>query len=119
MDRKEKAGWRSEYANEGEIDSGTARTLPGPAGREHRQGAVPGTASADDVTQPIGAQPRSEVTGRHDPGTGANETSDGLSETEEMTRRQAEDTALDAIDEDDEGEEEMPVFDRAETTENR
>jgi hypothetical protein len=114
MDRKEKAGRPSAYANEREIDAGTARTLPGPTGRDDGQGAEPGSASAEDVAQPVGAQPRSNVTGRHDPGTGANETVDGLSATEEMTRRQAEDTAPDAID-DDEGEEEMPVFDRAET----
>lgn len=115
MDRKETPRKRSDYANEREVDSGTARTLPGPAGREQNQGAEPDTLSGDDLRQPIGAEPRSTVTGSHDAGTGANETADGLSGTEEMTRQAAEDIAPDAIDDDDEGEEELPVFDRAET----
>jgi hypothetical protein len=116
MDRKETTRKRSDYANEREIDSGTARTLPGPAGREQNQGAEPGTWSEDDLRQPIGAEPRSSVTGRYDAGSGANETADGLSSTEEMMREAAEDTALDATDADDEAEPELPVFDRAETT---
>jgi hypothetical protein len=119
MDRKETARKRSDYANEREIDSGTARTLPGPAGREQNHGAEPGTWSEDDVRQPIGAEPRSAVTGRHDAGSGANETPDGLSGTEEMTRQAAEETALDGRDVDDEGEPELPIFDRAETTGSR
>jgi hypothetical protein len=116
MDRKEAARKRSDYANEREIDSGTARTPPGPAGREQTQGAEPGTLSEDDIRQPIGAEPRSAVTGRHDAGSGANETADGLSSTEEMTRQAAEETALDATDADDEAEPELPIFDRARTT---
>jgi hypothetical protein len=100
MDRKETAAPKSEFANEREIDSGTARALGGPTGRE--------------VAQPTGA-PRSTVTGAHDAGSGANETTDGLSGTEEMTRRQAEDDAPGIADVDAEADD-TPVFDRADET---
>jgi len=42
MDRKETATPKSEFANEREIDSGTARALGGPTGRE--------------VSQPVGCR---------------------------------------------------------------
>jgi hypothetical protein len=59
--------------------------------------------------QPIGAERRSAASGLQDAGTGANETADGLSPTEEDIREAAEDEAdLDDF-------EEVPVFDRAET----
>ena len=96
MDRKETAEPKSDFANEREIDSGTARALGGRTGRE--------------AAQPAG-MPRSTVTGAHDPGTGANET-DGLSGTEEMTRRAAEDDAP-SIADGDATEDDTPVFDRA------
>jgi hypothetical protein len=71
--------------------------------------AEAGSTAASEIKKPIGAQPRSEVTGHHDAGSGADETLDGLTETEEALRRAAEDIAsgqsLD-IDED------VPVFDR-------
>ena len=74
MDRKQTVQKkRSEYANQRDVGGATAATLPGPTGREHDQGAEPGTMAAEDVRQPIGAEPRSNITGRHDPGTGANE----------------------------------------------
>jgi hypothetical protein len=114
MDRKETAAPKSEFANEREIDSGTARSLGGPAGREENPGAEP-NAAADDMVQPVGAEPRSAVTGAHDPGTGANETVDGLSGTEELTRLEAEDAAPGLADVDEEADE-TPVFDRAEET---
>lgn len=107
MDRKETARTKgSGYANEREIGDGTARTLPGSTGHEDNKGADPGTMAADEIDQPVGAQPRSKVTGRHDPGTGANETEDGLSGTEEMVRRAAEETVPGTRDRD------TPVFDR-------
>ena len=107
MDRKETARTkRSGYANERDIGEATARTLSGPTGHEDNKGADPGTMAAEEITQPVGAEPRSAVTGRHDPGTGANETVDGLSGTEEMTRRAAEDTAPG------ERKRDTPVFDR-------
>jgi hypothetical protein len=110
MDRKETAKQsRSGYAAEREVDDGTAGTLPSPTGREYNQGAEPETAAAEDIAQPVGAEPRSNVTGRHDPGSGANETVDGLNDTEEMTRRAAEDTAPGTRDRD------TPVFDRGRT----
>jgi len=115
MDRKESGAKRSEYANERDIGEATATTLPGPTGREHRQGAEPESIAAQDVAQPTGAEPRSTVTGRHDPGSGANETLDGLSGTEEMTRQAAEDivphTRYDA-------DRETPVFDRRDRVRN-
>jgi hypothetical protein len=114
MDRKEKPQTASDYANQREVSEGTARTLPGPGGREDDSGAEPGRWSSEDVKQPIGAQPRSAVTGRHDSGSGANETADGLNATEEMTRAAAEDVPLDPdADADEEPTEDTPVFDRA------
>ncbi len=107
MDRKETARQtRSGYAAERDIDEGTARTLPGSTSREHNQGAEPDTAAAEDIAQPVGAEPRSHVTALHDAGSGANEIVDGLNDTEEMTRRAAEDTAPGTSERD------TPVFDR-------
>src|SRR3954454_9656030 len=65
--------------------------LPGITGREDNLGADPASESFLDVSRPIGAEPRSAVTARHDPGTGANESADGLSGTEEALRQAAED----------------------------
>jgi hypothetical protein len=56
--------------------------------------------------------PRSIVTGAHDPGSGANETIDGLSGTEESTRQAAEDEAPGTADVDTDADD-TPVFDRA------
>ena len=73
-------------------------------------GAVDRDVITDDEVRPpeIAARPRSEVTGRHDEGSGANETIDGLDEYQEATRHGAEDvpdkrTTL----------KDIPVFDRA------
>jgi hypothetical protein len=111
MDRKETAAPKSKFANEREIDSGTARNLGGPASREEDARAEP-NAAADDMVQPIGAEPRSAVTGAHDAGSGANETIDGLSGTEELTRLEAEDAAPGLADVDEDADD-TPVFDRA------
>jgi hypothetical protein len=100
---------RSAFANEE-----TPRTVPESdtaTGREdHRELAEAGSMGASEINQPIGAQPRSEVTGRHDSGSGANETIDGLTGAEEALRRAAEDTSSGQGPEEDE---DMPVFDRA------
>jgi hypothetical protein len=72
-------------------------------------GREPGSAFASDASKPIGAHPRSEVTGRHDAGSGANETVDGLTPTEEAIRHAAEETPAGRPDREPE---EMPVFDR-------
>lgn len=57
-----------------------------------------------------GGRPRSEVTGQHDAGSGANETVDGLTSSEEAIRRGAEDLPIGAPERD---LEDIPVFDRA------
>ena len=58
----------------------------------------------------VGTHPRSEITGRHDEGSGANETSDGLDEYQEAARRGAEDIPAS---EKRETLDDIPVFDRA------
>jgi hypothetical protein len=95
MDQTEKPKVRGEFANTGELNESDASALIGPTGRE--------------VASPVGGRPRSEVTGRHDAGSGANETLDGLTSSEEELRRGAEDIPV--------GEpatelEDVPVFDR-------
>ena len=98
---------QSQYANTSEVKESDRVQLPGITGREDDLGADPASPSAVDVEQPIGAQPRSAETGEHQPGTGANETVDGLSGTEEALRAAAEgETQSDDL-------EELPVFDRA------
>jgi hypothetical protein len=44
---------------------------------------------AGTIKKPVGAQPRSEVTGRHEVGSGADETSEGLNSLDESLRRAA------------------------------
>jgi len=111
VDRIEKPpGRKSEFANQGEI----ARTDPAEndtvTGREDHLGLAEASAVAgSEINKPIGAQPRSEITGRHDPGSGANETVDGLSGTEEALRQAAEETPSGPSNE----AEDIPVFDRA------
>jgi len=111
VDRIEKPPRRkSEFANQGEI----ARTDPAEndtvTGREDHLGLAEASAVAgSEINKPIGAQPRSEITGRHDPGSGANETVDGLSGTEEALRQAAEETPSGPSNE----AEDIPVFDRA------
>jgi hypothetical protein len=61
----------------------------------------------DDVRQPVGAQPASARSGRHEPGVGANQTIDGLSGNDENTRRASENEVAHAAEED------ITVFDRA------
>lgn len=99
---------KSGYPNTGEVDPAHAQVLPGVTGREDLLGADPASLAKVDIDQPVGAEPRSAVTGAHDAGMGADETEDGLSGTEEAVRRAAEDeTEADDF-------EELPVFDRAE-----
>jgi hypothetical protein len=69
------------------------------------------SAFLEDASKPIGTHPRSEVTGRHDAGSGANETVDGLTPTEEAIRRGAEDKPIGRPERED-----VPVFDRASPT---
>ena len=114
MDRIEKPKPRreSEFANHGEIRQTDPAECDTPTGREDHLGlAESGATAASEIKKPIGAQPRSEITGRHDPGSGANETVDGLTDMEEELRHAAEDTVSGG---EDEPESDLPVFDRAE-----
>ena len=86
--------------------------LESPLGREDDFGADPGTLAEDEIRHPeVGAHPKSEITGRHDEGSGANETIDGLDEMQEAVRHATED--LPASERGDDFEK-LPVFDRAE-----
>lgn len=86
--------------------------LETPLGRENDFGAADrGTLADDEVRRPeIAARPRSEITGRHDEGSGANETIDGLDEVQEALRHSVEDIPAS---EKPETIEKVPVFDRA------
>jgi hypothetical protein len=79
------------YANTAQVQGSDQVLLPGITGREDDLGADPASPSAADVNKLVGAGPRGDVTGGHQPGMGANETTDGLSETEEAVRAAAED----------------------------
>ena len=87
--------------------------LETPVGRENDFGAVDrGTLNEDELRRPeIMSQPKSAITGRHDEGSGANETIDGLDEIQEAIRHGAED--IPASEEGDDFKR-LPVFDRAE-----
>jgi hypothetical protein len=102
-------GYLKQPARSGRANVSDALLLPGLTGREDNLGADPASESSLDVSQPIGAEPRITVTGRHEPGMGANETADGLSDNEEAVRRAAEDETEAA------GFDDLPVFDRAES----
>lgn len=82
----------------------------GETARDDNQGAEPGTLAAIDNTQPIGAIAKSEITARHDAGSDANETIDGLNDTDEIMRRAAEEVTIESGDLED-----VPVFDRGNT----
>ena len=96
MNRTEKPKIPSEFANGGQLSEADAPGLVGPTARE--------------VATPVGGRPRSEVTGRHDAGRGANETTDGLTSSEEELRRGAEEIPTGVAQQD---LEDLPVFDRA------
>ena len=102
MDRTEKPKKRRRFANHGEVSEWDAAALPGSTGRE--------TSNTDekDVIGSVDAHRRSEVTGRHDAGSGANETVDGLTASEEAIRRGAEEPPIGAR----EIELDLPVFDQ-------
>ena len=86
--------------------------LESPLGRENDFGADPGTIAEDEIRHPeVGARPMSTITGRHDEGSGANETIDGLDEIQEAVRHAAED--IPASEKGDDFKR-LPVFDRAE-----
>ena len=84
--------------------------LETPLGRENDYGAPDrGVITEDEIRKDVSARPRSEITGRHDEGSDANETVDGLDEMGETVRRYAEDVpTTDDVD----SLTELPVFDR-------
>jgi hypothetical protein len=119
MDRVERPKQKSEFANEAELRRADAAPLQTITGRER---------SGDDQSGSPAARPRSEITGRHDAGSGANETVDGLTASEESARRAVEDVPVDgsaaeadasleetehANGEEADNADDTPVFDRA------
>ena len=80
-------------AMEGEVLPSDAPLLETPAGRENDFGAADeNTITQDEIERPeTTSRPRSQTTGRHDEGSGANETVDGLDEIQEAVRHGAED----------------------------
>ncbi len=75
--------------------------------------AAGGTERDEEIERSeVTARPLSEVTGRHDEGSGANETIDGLDELQEAARHGAEDVPSS---ERREKVDDVPVFDRADT----
>src|SRR3954469_9773205 len=104
MDRTEKPKKQGEFADRGEVSDTDAAALPSATGRETSRTAT------SEIATPIGARPRSEVTGRHDAGSGANETGDCLTSSEEAIRRGAEDIPSGAPERE---LEDLAVFDRA------
>jgi len=96
-----------------EVPASDRVLLESPLGRENDFGAEPGTVAEDEIRHPeITSRPKSAITGRHDEGSGANETIDGLDEIQEAVRHGAED--IPASEQDDDFER-LPVFDRAES----
>jgi hypothetical protein len=102
---------RNPYANTAAVSKTDAALLETPTGREDDRGAADhGRLNNDELQRlDVGAVPMSTVTARRQPGTGADETEDGLSDNEEALRRAAEDIGngderLEAGD--------LPVFDR-------
>ena len=93
---------------------GDRALLDSPLGRENDFGASDeGTLAQAEIERPeVLSRPCSQVTGRHDEGSGANETIDGLDELQEAVRHGAED--IPSSDKDREFER-LPVFDRAES----
>lgn len=82
----------SPYANEPEVAPRDAALLETPAGRQNDCGTADrrSVANREIERKDVGARPRSEITGQHDAGSGANETVDGLDARGEATRRAAE-----------------------------
>ncbi|MEA2871426.1 MAG: hypothetical protein QOH67_1402 [Hyphomicrobiales bacterium] len=88
--------------------------LESPLGRENDFGSDPGTIAEEEIRHPeITSRPKSTITGRHDEGSGANETIDGFDEYQEAIRHAAED--IPASEKPGDDFEKLPVFDRAES----
>lgn len=109
MDRQERPKARSPYANSTELGSRDKNLPASGLGRENNHGAEPGSLAEEEVRQSVGAMRRSEITGKHDAGSQANETDDGLDSQTEAVRHAAEDIPTGA----NERRHDTPVFDRA------
>lgn len=84
---------QTHYANEAEVAPADRAVLETPGGRADNAGVDRGSSGifeAEVASIPVGARPMSEITAHHDAGS-ANETIDGLDETEEAVRAAAED----------------------------
>lgn len=88
--------------------------LETPQGRENDFGASnENRLNNDELERPeVATRPRSEITGKHDEGSGANETIDGLDEHQEAARHGAEDIPAN---ENRKTLSDIPVFDRRDT----
>jgi len=93
-----------EFSTEREMSEAGAAAPPPVPGRET------GSAAPSDIAKDVGARRQSQATAGHDAGSGANETLDGLTSSEEAMRRGAEDTPIGAPELE---LEDVPVFDRA------
>jgi hypothetical protein len=113
MDQKERPqGARgNEDALQADIAEEDAGLLDDPAEGDRAEVVGARAVAEAEVARPLGGVPRSKVTGRHDAGSGANETEDGLDSNEEAIRHGAEDIPIGSGDEADD----VPVFDRADT----
>jgi hypothetical protein len=81
-----------QYANHSELIEQDRAALAGETG--HEEGPTADGEQSDFEAEidshPLGGRPMSDITGRHEPGTG-DETIDGLDPLEESVRREAED----------------------------
>ena len=102
----------SAYANTGEVPASDAPILENEMGRTAGEGdlAPAESVEAEEIAEKsVGTRPVGDRTNFHLSGTGAIETDDGLDETSELIRAEAEE-----IDEDQPLEpDDVPVFDRA------
>lgn len=78
----------SRFANEGEVIPADEPALDGPTGRQGGAEDVTEEGPDEELSVDVGAQPMSEITARRE------ETEDGLDDTEEAVRREAEDRPL-------------------------
>ncbi len=104
---------REGYANVPAVDPDDEPLLETPVGRENDYGAADqGTLADEEIRRPeADTHTVGEVTGHHDPGSGAEETDDGFDDILEAVRQAAEDIPTGDGLEDRPGE--LPVFERS------
>jgi hypothetical protein len=83
---------REQFANMPDVIGSDRPALPSETGREEglAEDERLSDFEAEVQSHPVGGRPMSDITGRREPGS-TNETVDGLDETEEAVRREAED----------------------------